>query len=288
MIRNELNKVGVSGNYELQPIREKFGIYVFRVILPQGSLVGKYFNGEQMHGRNEIEYYKMLKSVNIPVLNMTAHTACLLLLEDIQASGKYRLATEQDHSNYATARLIARWFKQLHACGRNFSGLQELAVLDDAGKVLSIKSIKKAMCKSNTCDNLFWVALMDQVESIKSAYSCWCNTITYNDFWWDNMAVALDGSSALMFDYNCVYRGYAYSDIRHVLSVLSKEAGAAFLDAYGKYNNKEKAFDDLYFPLTGLISAYNMKSFPAWAGKYVGMLHSGEMLQRLNSFVNSA
>ena len=73
-----------------------------------------------------------------------------------------------------------------------------------------------------------------------------CRTITYNDFWWDNMAVATDDSSAIMFDYNCVYRGYAYSE-------------------------EERAFEDVYFPLTGLISACRMETLPAWAANFSEM-----------------
>ena len=99
------------------------------------------------------------------------------------------------------------------------------------------------------------------------------------------MAVARDGASALMFDYNCMYRKYAYADIRHILSVLSKEAGAAFLDAYGPYSEMEKAFEDIFFPLTGLLSAYQMEVFPAWANAFMDMLRNGELTRRVNALV---
>jgi len=120
------------------------------------------------------------------------------------------------------------------------------------------------------------------MEAIISAHARLCNTITYHDFWWDNMAVATDASSALMFDYNCMRRGCAFSDIRHILSVLTKEAGDAFLDAYGDYSAAEKAFEDVFFPLTGILSAYRAEQFPAWAGKFEDLLRDGALLKRMN------
>jgi len=268
---------------EINLIREKFGISVFRVFSGGASYVGKYFSEEQLHGRKEIQYYQILQSIGVPTLEMLAHTDCLMLLKDIEASETYRLGTEQDMSGCAIARLIAAWFKQLHNSGRNCEGLQGLDLLDHPEEDLSTKNITNAIEKSNSHENPFWALLLEHIEGIKNAYARLCDTITYNDFWWDNMAVARDGASALMFDYNCMYRKYAYADIRHILSVLSKQAGAAFLEAYGPYSAEEKAFEDVFFPLTGLLSAYQMEAFPSWAHAFTDMLHSGELMYRLDA-----
>ena len=37
-------------------------------------------------------------------------------------------------------------------------------------------------------------------------------TLTYNDFYYTNLAVLKDGTSAIMFDYNLLGKGYAYAD----------------------------------------------------------------------------
>jgi len=251
--------------------------------------VGKFF--AETHGRREILYYEALQSIGVPTLRVVARTDRLLLLEDIEESDTYRLGMEQDMSDCATARRIAAWFKRLHARGRSYEGLPSLDPLNHPETELRTRNISNAMEKSNTRDNPFWALLFEHIEGIKGAHARLCDTITYNDFWWDNMAVARagavarDGASALMFDYNCMYRGYAYADIRHILSVLTKEAGAAFLEAYGPYSEEEKAFEDLYFPLTGLLSAYQMKEFPAWANAFADMLHSGELTARLYAFL---
>ena len=268
-LRTELQKL-LPGPCVIQLIREKFGISVFRVTQGDQSYVGKYFNKEQMHGRKEIQHYVMLQSLGVPTLRMIAHSECLLLLEDIEASETYRLCTEQNIAGCAAARLIAEWFRKLHTQGKGSANLDCMYNIEDE---LSMKSIAKAIKTTESQDNPFWAMLLDNLDGIKNTYLRLCDTITYNDFWWDNMAVAVDGSSALMFDYNCLYRGYAYSDIRHILSVLTEETGAAFLEAYGPYSEEEKAFEDVFFPLTGLLSP--------WAGRFEELLRSGALTQRL-------
>ena len=78
------------------------------------------------------------------------------------------------------------------------------------------------------------------------------------------MVVAQDKSSALMFDYNLLGKGYAYSDVRNVLSSLSEEAGKAFLDAYGEFDPAEKALDDVVSVAVTLSLACQYDKFSWW------------------------
>jgi len=283
---DELKKIGFFDGWILQPIREKFGISVFRITKENESYVGKYYNKQQIHGRQEINYYKILNQLNIPTLEVIAHTNCLLLLEDVAASNLFRLGIEQDMSDARVVCLIAQWFKQLHTHGRSFSDLSKLALLDNVDDALNPDKIAKAITKSGTHENPFWDVLKQNINNIKSTYISLCNTITYNDFWWDNFVVAKDFSAALMFDYNCISRKYAYADIRHILSVLSEEAGAAFIEGYGDFDKREKIFEELYFPLTGIIDAMNLNETPLWANTFLDMLRNGELMQFMSKFVD--
>ena len=90
-------------------------------------------------------------------------------------------------------------------------------------------------------------------------------TLTYNDFYYTNMVVAKDKSSALLFDYNLLGKGYAYTDVRNVLSSLSEEAGKAFLDEYGEFEPIEKALDDVVSVVVTLYRACLRDKIPWWA-----------------------
>lgn len=285
-MKEELKKIGFFDGWSIQPIRNKFGISVFRIVKGNESYVGKYFSAKQMHGRREIGHYTMLNEIGVPTLNVVAHTDSLLLMEDISASGLYRLGTEGDISDIRIAHLVGKWVNLLHTKGRHYAGLSDIPLLDNINNDLDVEKIHIVIRKSGTEDNPFWKSLIENIENIKRTYLLLCNTITYNDFWWDNLAVSKDYSSVIPFDYNCVYRKYAYADVRHILSVLPYEAGAAFLEAYGDYDVKEKVFEDLYWSATGIIAAFNMDELPSWSGKFMDALNNGVLMEYIKAFEN--
>ena len=64
---------------------------------------------------------------------------------------------------------------------------------------------------------------------------------------------------------NLLGKGYAYTDVRNVLSSLSEEAGKAFIDEYGKFDPSEKALDDVVSVVVTLYLACLRDEFPWWA-----------------------
>lgn len=79
------------------------------------------------------------------------------------------------------------------------------------------------------------------------------------------MMVAKDKSSALMFDYNLLGKGYVYTDLRNVMSSLSAEAGNAFLEEYGGYDSAEAALDGVVSVVVALYQTCQRETFPSWA-----------------------
>ena len=276
IIHHQLQTMGLpTAPHDIHLIREKFGITVFRVFANNESYVGKYY--EETHDRLEIEYYHVLNSINVPTIKVIGHTDCLLLLEDISASSIYRLGTEEDMADPKVAGLLAKWYKQLHTKGRNYAGLSKLyCVAEDE---LTKANLENAAAKTNSTENPIWQLLQENLETYRNAYTTLSNTIVYNDFYWDNFIVAKDYTSAMMFDYNCMWRMYAYADIHNVLKNLPHRAGEASMESYGTYNPMEKLYEDAFIPLSGLITACNMESFPPWTNDIISMLHSGELKQ---------
>ena len=90
-------------------------------------------------------------------------------------------------------------------------------------------------------------------------------TLTYNDFYYTNLAVARDGSSALMFDYGLLGKGYAYADIRNVLSSLSPGGGRGFPGRVRALRRPGGAIDGVANVLLGLCQAYGRAAPPPWA-----------------------
>ena len=135
----------------------------------------------------------------------------------------------------------------------------------DEADFFTLENIASIKNKTETQDAPAWLLLEQNYTTISDLLRKARRTITYNDFYYTNMVVAKDKSSALMFDYNLLGKGYAYTDVRNVLSSLSEEAGKAFLDEYGMFDPVEKALDDVVSVVVTLHLACQRDVFPWWA-----------------------
>lgn len=261
-LRRQLELMNVNAA-EIDVLREKDGVTVARVNTDSGSRVLKYFSDPAQ--RREISNYRLLRSLGVPELCIFAETEEALLMEDMEGESRYRLGVESDMADVDVARMLAQWYRKLHESGMDYArsnGEKLYSELD----YFTQENIAWVMMRSETRDLPVWKALNDNFDRISATISSIPLTLTYNDFYYTNLAVARDGTSAMMFDYNLLGRGTALMDIRNVTSSLSTEAGAAFMEAYGSYDfTREKLIDDVVSPVVTLTMAYKRKHFPSWA-----------------------
>lgn len=260
-IHDELNKLGIVCD-SFSILQDKDGVTVARIVSGEKSYVVKCFQKDE-HKR-EMKNYRLLASLGIPTIQVIAFTDSALLLEDIDCSSTYRLGIEEDMSDLAVARRIAVWYKQLHSHGYGYVCQHGESMYDEAD-FFTLENIVSIKEKTGTQDAPAWLLLEQNYSAINDLLRKARRTITYNDFYYTNMVVAKDKSSALMFDYNLLGKGYAYTDVRNVLSSLSEEAGKVFLDEYGTFDPVEKALDDVVSVVVILHLACQRDVFPWWA-----------------------
>lgn len=270
IIQDELNKPGIACN-NISILRNKDGITVARIVSGEKSYIVKHFQKDEY--KREIENYRLLACLGIPSIQVIASTDSLLLLEDIDRSPLFRLGIKEDMSDPEIARRIAVWYKQLHSQGYNYVCQYRGSMYDEAD-FFTLENIAYIKEKTGTQDSPAWV-LLD--HSFHTIFNMLCNakrTLTYNDFYYTNMVVAKDKSSALMFDYNLLGKGYAYSDLRNVMSSLSAQAKKAFLEEYGEFDPTEKALDDVVSVVITLFLACQRDKFPLWAKELLAELET--------------
>ena len=263
-------------NLILEKIRSKDGVFVYRVIIDNQSYVIKYFSNSIF--KREIYNYKLLKSVRVPTMYVINQTEDSILLEDISNSDIYRLGVAQDLVDETSASLIAKWYKILHSQGENVIGLSNLYCETDVIQKDSIVMLKKKSCTENY---QVWSLILENLDTLKSIISQCRQTLTYNDFYWTNLSVAKNMSSAMMFDYNLLGRGYRYSDIRNVCSSLSENAEIAFLKEYGRFDPREKIIDEGISILVNLLNAFQKEKFPKWGHYSLEKLKNGDFFDRV-------
>ena len=260
-LHQELKKLGITWQ-SVTVLQDKDGVTVARVASGGESYVLKCFqNADYLR---EIQNYRILSSLGVPTIGVIASTDAALLLEDIDRSPIYRLGLAEDLASPEVARRIAVWYRQLHSLGETYVFHHGENLYDEAD-FFTIENMALIQEKTGTQTMPAWAQLEAQYEEILSLLSRVKRTLTYNDFYYTNLIVEKDTSSALMFDYNLLGKGYAYGDVRNVLSSLSKEAGAAFLEAYGAVDPLEQALDDVVSVVTSLFFACQREPFPRWA-----------------------
>lgn len=256
-LKQELKKLNVS-NSNITIIQSKDGVIVARVQVNATSYIIKYFQKDE-HKR-EIINYKILKSLSIPTINLLGSTDSSILMEDISQSDIFRLAEKEDLDDVVVASQIAEWYKLLHTSSKNF----DTEIYDETDLITkeNIEFIKK---KTGTQSLPIWKIIDDNFDIIISKIKALPRVLTYNDFYYTNLIIAKDKSSAFMFDYNLLGKGYVYSDIRNVCSSLGENAKKAFIETYGEFDKSEIIVDDVTSVLVTLYYACQRKTFPSWA-----------------------
>ena len=270
IIHEELNKLGIACD-SFSILQDKDGVTVARIVSGEKSYVVKCFQKDE-HKR-EIGNYQLLVSLGVPTIRVIASTDSALLLEDMDRSPTYRLGIGEDMSDLEVAHRIALWYKLLHSRGYGYICQCGESMYDEAD-FFTLENIACIKEKTGTQDAPAWLLLEQNYSAINDLLRKTRRTITYNDFYYTNMVVAKDKSSALMFDYNLLGKGYAYTDVRNVLSSLSEEAGKAFLDEYGMFDPVEKALDDVVSVVVTLHLACQRDVFPWWAQSLLDELDS--------------
>lgn len=279
VICEEMKKLGVPLT-KFTVLQEKDGVIVARIAGGESSCILKCFLKEEF--RREISNYRLLASLGIPTIRVIAATDSALLLEDIAESPSQRLGIPEDMDDPEIARKIAVWYKRLHREGDDYVRLYGEGLYDESD-FFTLDNIDRIMEKTETQNAPAWKALKEDYAAIRRLLQMTQRTLTYNDFYYTNLIAARDKSSALMFDYNLLGKGYAYGDVRNVLSSLSPEAGEAFLDEYGGFDPDEKLLDDVVCTVVTLHLACQRKTFPVWARAMLEELDRGfiEKLERL-------
>lgn len=261
IIQDELNKLGITCD-SISVLQDKDGVTVARIVNGENSYVVKHFQKDEY--KREIENYRLLTALKIPSIRVIDSTDTVLLLEDIDRNPSFRLGVQEDMSDPEIARRIAAWYKRLHSQGYDYVR-QHGASMYDESDFFTMENIACIKKKTGTQDALVWALLEQTFHSICGMLCNARRTLTYNDFYCTNMIVAKDKSSALMFDYNLLGKGYAYTDLRNVMSSLSEEAGKAFLAEYGEFDPAEKVLDDVVSVVVTLYLACQRDTFPWWA-----------------------
>ena len=281
-IKQELKKLNTPYR-TINLIQNKDGVIVARVQSDEKSYIIKYFQNKDF--KREIKNYQLLYDLSIPTVKVFGFSDSAILMEDISQSDTFRLATKEDLDDVAIASKIAEWYKLLHTRSKDFAEGNIMELYDETDFITrnNIEFIKE---KTGTQNLSVWKIIDDNFDVIVSKTRSLPRILTYNDFYYTNLIVAKDKTSAFMFDYNLLGKGYVYSDIRNVCYSLGEYAKNVFLEAYGELDKNEIIVDDVASVLVTLYHACQRKNFPDWANDTLNELKT-DYENKVQTLLNS-
>ena len=263
---------------EAELLSDKDGIRVFRVPHLGSTAVLKLFD-DPRHLR-EIENYRLLQEIGVPTLRVYEYFTSALLMQDLASSPDLRLASEADLNDPETLKALASWYMALHQNGAD-------AAQDPARKwysehaLIQRETLTWIARETQTTEWPIWERLHRYWPEIQAFEASLNHTLTYNDFWWVNLAVGRDKPAALVFDYNFLGRGLATTDLRNVLAGLPEAGKAVFTAAYGSVDPREALVDDLFSPLVSLSIGLRRKERPGWLDEVWEAVQNGSLEKAL-------
>lgn len=278
-IKKILEKKNINSDYI--ELSNKDGVIILELMDLPNNPIFKYFYKEEY--RREIQYYDMFRNNSIQTINVLKTWQDAILLDNLKTNANYRLATIEDLSNKEVVFALAKWFKNLHNLGKRIIKRDTSLVTFSEFNHLNKEVLHSLEVRSNYNNKEYWILLQNTIEEIMPYY-LENATITYNDFYYGNVIVSRDLTSAFMFDYNFLGKGLAYSDIANVLTGLEPKMHDSFLKAYGEFIETEKEIDKIVSPIIALVIAFKRNEFPNWAKIYLDRLLSGELHNELLMF----
>ena len=278
-VLNELNELNLSNYDSIQLIREKDGIYVYRIFINNQHYVLKCIKKEEY--RREINNYLILQSLGIKTIKLIGYTNASLLMEDITYSNKYRLGIIEDLDNVQIITNLAHWYRQLHTLGIDYVDKHgsKMYMESDYFTLENIELVRKG---TKTEDNIVWDLIKKNFNDLLELINKSIKTLNYNDFYYTNLIVAKDYSEAFMFDYNLLGKGYISSDLKNVTVKLNDHLKQIFLDTYGDYNHQEMLMNEIVGTVVALYFACIRPLFPEWGYEVLDDVTSGKLLDTLH------
>lgn len=268
---------------EIIEVQSKKGVYVFQVEKQGVSYYLKYF--KDLSDATEIQCYKFLAEVDIPLVEYYQCTENAILLQDMNKSELYRLGCEEDLVNENSIKSIARWFKKLHTLteneGVNVNFLHEETII--------FKEENLMFCKEQFGHKVFFDNLYSNINKLND-YLLKCEkVIIHDDFYYKNFFTRKDNHEIIVFDFNYMKKGLRSQElnfIRKAFRLRSSEAERLFVEQYGEYDSMEYDIYTLYDHIDCLFHAAKSDIFPSWGLESKRLLNEGELSNLLESIIN--
>ena len=274
-VRKELNKLGPKFSGELQVVKIKEGVKIFRLENEETSYIVKYYDDIDMQRILSNLQTLLISGIKIDVV---ASTDNVLISEDYEMHLGYRRLTQEDLNDEEIVKNIARWYKIFH-----------LVCIDDVydyNNYFSLRNINTIIETLNLKRNAFFSYIIANFDNIKLKLNRIKKTVLYRNFSLENVMISCDNSDLFFTGLDTIYIGYRYNDIDNVLENIDKKYHPIFMQEYGTVSDDEIIINEVVGTVISLYFATKEKIFPLWGKKYLEKINDKKILETAKAVVN--
>ena len=279
-ILREIKILGVIPN-NIEEIRIKDGVCLYRLHCCSDTFVLKCFDERQ--DPVEPEYYSLLNQAGVSTPAVMGMTGRAILMEDLTRSRRWRLGAQPDMNDPVVAQNLAQWYKTLHEASDQILPQRDHWYSEYG--LITAANLRIAAQRTRSLSENVWELTIEHLDRLMELINDLHPVINYNDFYYTNLAVGQNTQEAMMFDYNCMGKGYRAADIRNVCASLDPKAATAFCESYGPIDEFEFRADDVISGLTTLVMAAKRDEVPWWAEESIRAVKSGQLERQIRDLL---
>lgn len=263
---------------QTQELQRKERTVHYRIVADGDSYVLKWYL-DPAHAI-EGKAYQLFVGAGVPTLQVFRNNDQGLVLQDLLASKRWRVAVQDDLQSAAFGAALGAWYGAFHRAGHRLISdrLVKPDFLPAAVDTLNPASLMFMAKLLGLKELPVWQLAADHIELLKAALAAFPSTFNHNEFDWTNCAVTRETPlRAIVFDYHHPTIGPASWDAHNARHLLGPEGRAGFDRAYGPLNPGEVR---LYAPLALLLALQVTAAqpiFPAWGKRHLERLTKGEL-----------
>ncbi len=199
-------------------------------------------------GREELFFYELLGRRGLRTLPLIHKDQDAFLMEDLNASQRLTLATEEAARDPVCMAALGSWYRELHLL--TFQDEEDIP-LSEEWQVMCPAALKQAGRPHQ--DGEAWRRLYPLLEALIERAARLPLRLCYNDFHPVNLVLGRQEPLAFMMDYGRMGLNYPGCDLVNALWFSDDAARAAFRGAYGLTWPEEEAWSDLLPPLQDFL-----------------------------------
>lgn len=273
-VRKELNNMSFAFNCEIEVIKTEKNKSVFRFEDDNQSYIVEYYYEGNI--KDIVDKQLQLEKYGIKT-GILFYSEKIIIYKDYERSGIYRTANNDDLNDENFIVSLAKWYKKIHS----IRGL----VLSSYSEFFTLNNISKLVENFNLHDSFFFKYVISNFNNIKLKLERINKCPICGELSLQNIIVSKNNMDFFVIKLDNLCEGFSGVDISYCLSIIDEKFRELFLNVYGEIGEDELILNEILSVILALKNFDGNLKSQEYLNKYLRLINSGKLLERVKSLV---